>query len=134
MAGDHIPVEPRVHVERYPTHLTLSWQAGPLAAFVAALAATDDIPGTAPVVVDEGSAAERQQVRVTDLDARPAVQYLRVEPRAGWRVSWERRTRPVVSVSGNPPPAPCRRLHERTTDCEGWSPDARRMLDRVLER
>jgi len=134
MGGEHIPVEPPVHVERYPTHVTLSWQAGPLAGFVAALTAIDGIPGTAPVVVDEGSTTGRHRVRVTDLDASPSVQYVRVDPGTGWTVSWERRTRPVVSVSGDPPPPPCRRLHERTTDCDGWSADAIRRLDRVLER
>jgi hypothetical protein len=127
-----ISVEPPVHVETFPTHDTLTWKACPLAGFVGHVMDIDGISPTASTVVDDTSTAGRERCRVADLEASETVRYLRVEPDAPWRLSWERRTWPVVSVSGTPPPTLCRRLHQRTTDCDGWPDDAVRTLARVL--
>lgn len=126
-----VPVEPPVHVERFPTHCTVTWKAGPLAQFVTALGAVDRVPPTASVVVDDASTAGRERQRVTDVGANETVRYLRVEPDTPWSLSWERRTWPVVSVSGAPPPALCRCLHLRTTDCEEWPDGALETFTRV---
>lgn len=126
-----VPVEPPVSVELFPTHYTVMWTGGSLARFVGAVADLDTVSTTASVVVDDTATAGRECRRVTDLETAETVRYLRVEPDTSWTVSWERRTQPVVSVSGTPPPALCRRVHRQTTDCEGWSDDAFDTLARV---
>lgn len=126
-----IPVEPAVHVETFATHCTLTWKAGPLARFITALESVDTIPSTASVVVDDSSIAGRKRCRATALEARESVRYLRVDPDRPWSLSWERRTWPVVSVSGTPPPALCRRVHLRTTDCDVWADNAIEALGRA---
>ncbi|ERH09970.1 MAG: hypothetical protein J07HX64_01736 [halophilic archaeon J07HX64] len=118
-----VPVEPPVHVEVFPTHYMTMWKADSLAQFLTALGAVDRVPPTASTVVDDSSTVGREQQSVADIEATETVRYLRVEPDTPWTVSWEQRTSPVVSVSGTPPPALCRQLHTRTTDCEEWSDD-----------
>jgi hypothetical protein len=127
-----VPVEPPVHVEVFPTHYMTMWKADSLAQFLTALGAVDSVPPTASAVVDDSSTVGREHRAVTDIEATETVRYLRVEPDTPWTVSWEQRTSPVVSVSGTPPPALCRRLHTRTTGCEGWSDDEVDNLVRAL--
>jgi hypothetical protein len=126
-----VPVEPPVSVELFPTHYTVMWTGGSLARFVGAVANLDTVSRTASAVVDDRATAGRERRRVADLETAETVRYLRVEPDTPWTVSWERRTRPVVSVSGTPSPALCRRVHRQTTDCEGWSDGAFDTLARV---
>lgn len=123
-----VPVSPPVHVETFATHATVTWKAGSLARFLDGLGSLDSIPPAASTVVDETSTGGRERHPLTGVDASETVQYLRVEPDAPWTLSWERRTWPVVSVSGTPPPALCRGLHVQTTDCEEWSGNAVRTL------
>jgi hypothetical protein len=127
-----ISVEPPVHVETIPSHDTLTWKACPLAQFLGHVVESDGIPPTASTLVDDTSTGGRERYRVADLEASETVRYLRVEPDAPWQLSWERRTWPVVSVSGTPPATLCRRLHVRTTDCDGWPDDAVRTLAGLL--
>ena len=127
-----IPVEPTVHVETFATHCTLTWKAGPLAGFLTAVDTIDGVPPAAPVVVDDTSSAGRERCRAPEVDPQETVRYLRVEPKKPWTLFWEQRTWPVVSLSGTPPPALCRRLHLRTTDCDGWADDAVQTLARVV--
>ena len=127
-----IPVEPPVHVETVPTHHTLTWKGGPLAVFLTAVRDTEQIPPTASVLVEDRSVAGRNERRVAEVDASETIRYLRVDPDAPWTLSWERRTWPVVSVSGAPPSELCRHVHRVTTDCDGWSGDAVETLHRVI--
>jgi len=129
-----VPVEPPVHVEVFPTHQMAMWKADSLTRFRRALDDIDGVGPTAPAVVDDTSTAGREQYRVRDIEPGETVRYLRVEPDTPWTLSWERRTWPVVSVSGTPSPALCRRLHARTTDCDGWSDEAFDTLARALDR
>ena len=124
-----LSTEPPVHVESFATHYTLTWTAGSLAQFLDALRQCESVPSSATAVVDATDTAGRQRRPVRELAAEPSVRYVRVEPRSAWRVSWERRTDPTVSVSGTPPPAVCRDLHQRTTACEAWPPTAVEELD-----
>ena len=119
-----LPVEPSVHVEPFATHYTLTWKAGPLSQFLSAIRSLDCVTTTTRTVVDRSDIAGRQQVSLGDFEPTDSIQYIRVEPSAEWTASWERRTSPTVSVSGNPDPAVCRMLHCRTTDCEEWPTDA----------
>jgi hypothetical protein len=127
-----IPVKPPVHVEAFATHCTMTWKAGPLAGFLTAVRNTDEISPTASVVVDDTSVGGRERCDVTEIDATKTVRYLRVDPDGPWTLSWERRTWPVVSVSGTPTADLCRRVHLRTTDCEGWSENAIERVARVI--
>lgn len=128
-----IPVDPVVHVETFATHLTLTWKAGTRSQFVEAVRALNAVPSTAQVVVDDTAVAGRQHRLVSDLErGGDTIRYLRVEPDASWTLSWERRTQPVVSVSGTPSAAVCRGLHRRTTDCPGWSDSATATLHDLL--
>jgi len=125
MAGDDgnsraIPVEPPVRVECVPTHWTAAWTAGPLSQFLAAAGRVEECSPTTTVLVDDTSVAGRTELSLSGVEPAATVRYLRVAPDAPWTVSWERRTRPVVSVSGDPTVGDCRRLHVETTDCEGW--------------
>ncbi len=131
--GDRtIPVEPPVHVEAFTTHCTMTWKAGPLAGFLTAVRNTDEISPTASAVVEDTSVAGRKRCDVTEIDATERVRYLRVDPDAPWTLSWERRTWPVVSVSGTPTADLCRRVHLWTTDCRGWSEDAVERIGRAI--
>jgi hypothetical protein len=47
---------------------------------------------------------------------------------APWKLSWERRSFPVASISETPPPAVVRRAHPETTGCEEWPADATAVL------
>ena len=128
-----IRVDPVVHVETFATHLTLTWKAGTQSQFVEAVRALDAVPLTPQVVVNDTTVAGRQHRLVSDLGgAGDTVTYLRIEPDAPWTLSWERRTQPVVSVSGTPSAALCRRLHRRTTDCPGWSDNATATLHDLI--
>ena len=128
-----VPVEPPVNIEVFPTHQMAMWKADSLARFLTALKKVDSVPPTAPAVVDDTSSVGREQRSVTDIEPVETVYYLRVEPDTSWTLSWEQRTWPVVSVSGTPSPALCRRLHTGTTDCDGWSEEALDRLGRVLD-
>lgn len=120
-----IPVDPVIHVETFATHQTLTWKAGTRAQFVKAVRALDAVPSTASVVVDDTAVAGRQHHCVSDLESvSNTTTYLRIEPNTSWTLSWEQRTDPIVSVSGTPSATLCRRLHRRTTDCQGWCNEA----------
>ena len=129
-----VPVEPPVHIEVFPTHQMAMWKADSLARFLAALDDLDSVAPTAPIIVDDTSTAGRKRHRVTDLEPGETVRYLRAEPDTPWTLSWERRTWPVVSVSGTPSPVLCRRLHTRTTDCDRWPEETFDTLVRALDR
>lgn len=128
-----LPVSPTVHVESFATHYTLTWKAGPLSRFLAAVRDCAAVPTSAPAVVDATDTAGRRRVDAAALTADAAVRYVRVEPPTGWTLSWERRTSPTVSVSGTPGAAVCRELHRRTTACDGWPPAAVDALDALVE-
>jgi hypothetical protein len=134
--GDQtIPVEPPVHVETFATHCTVTWKARPLPGFLTAVRNTDEISPTASAVVEDTSVAGRERCDMTEIDTAESVRYLRVDPDAPWTLSWERRTWPVVSVSGTPTADLCRRVHLRTTDCKGWSENAiERVATAIPER
>lgn len=132
MSGDGrraISVEPTVHVETFAAHYTVTWKACPLARLLTVLGALDDIPPTVSTIVDDTSVAGRERRQISNVEAGETVQYLRLEPKAPWTVSWERRTWPVVSLSGTPSAELCRRVHVETTDCDGWAKtDVERLL------
>jgi hypothetical protein len=73
------------------------------------------------VVVDDTAVAGRSRSPLSDLDDSDTIRYLRVEPTAPWTASWERRTWPVVSVSGTPTASVCRQLHLETTSGDDWT-------------
>jgi hypothetical protein len=124
-----IPVEPSVHVETFAAHYTVTWKACSLARFLTVLGDLDEIPSTVSTVVDDTSVAGRERRRISSVEAGETVQYLRMEPDRPWAVSWERRTWPIVSVSGTPSAELCRRVHTETTGCDGWSEtDVERLL------
>jgi hypothetical protein len=77
-------------------------------------------PGT-PAVVDDEAIAGRQQQEFAAVSPKESLKYIKLTPAADWRVSWERRTWPIVSVSGTPSSELCRQLHVETTGCDGWS-------------
>lgn len=127
-----IPVEPPVHVETFTTHLTATWKAGGPSAFIEAVRALEQVPGSAPTVVDNGEVAGRQRMPLSAVvPEADSTTYLRVEPDAPWTPSWEARTQPVISISGAPPAVRCRRLHVATTDCPAWDDDAFAALRQV---
>jgi hypothetical protein len=127
-----LPVEPPVHVETFATHWTCIWKAGPLAQFLHSIGGIDSLSQTTRAIVDDTVTGGRERHRVTDIEVTETVRYLRLEPETPWTISWERRTWPVVSVSGTPPPVLCRRLHLQTTDCDGWADDVVRTLTCAL--
>ena len=129
-APRRLSVDPTVHVETFATHCSLTWTAGGLGRFLAAAGDLEGVPETAPAVVDRTTTAGRERRQLSALAAEEATRYVRVEPPAGWTLSWERRNRPVVSLSGTPPAA-CRRLHVATTDCPAWPDDARAALSEL---
>lgn len=128
-----VPVDPPVHVEQFVDRCSLTWRAGPLAPFLAALGELASVSGTSPVVVDATDAAGRRRHSLSTVAATGTERYVRVDPPGPWSVAWERRTSPVVSVGGTPDPAVCRRLHRETTDAGAWSDDARATLRAVVE-
>lgn len=128
-----VPVDPPVYIETFATHLTATWTAGGLPAFVEAVRALGSVPSSASTVVDDAEAAGRQRRPLSALAPNSdSTTYLRVEPDASWTLSWEERTRPVVSASGAPPTALCRRLHVATTDCKAWDDAAVDALRRAV--
>lgn len=129
-----IAVDPPVHVESYPTHTNLSWTAGGIDQFVAALRASEAVPADTTPVVDATTAAGQRRLRLDGIDTTSgATKYVRVEPPAPWTLSWERRTKPVVSLTGSPSPATCQTFHVATTACVEWTPPQRETLSRLLE-
>ena len=130
-APRRLPVDPPVHVETFATHCSLTWTADGLGRFLAAAGDLEGVPETALAVVDRTTTAGRERRPLSALAAEEATRYVRVEPPTDWTLSWERRSRPVVSLSGTPPAAACRRLHVATTDCPTWSDDARAALSEL---
>lgn len=127
-----VPVDPPVHVETFATHCTLTWKANGLPPFVDTVRALDAVPAAASVVVDDKNTAGRTEQQLAALDElRDTIRYLRVAPPTGWTLSWERRTWPVVSLSGTPSPELCRRVHRGTTDCSQWTDEALATLENV---
>ncbi len=127
-----LPVEPPVHVETVVDHRSLTWTAGGLDRFLAAVRADDAVAADAPARVDARDVAGRGRRPLSAVAARPAITYVRVEATADWTVAWERRTEPTVSLSGAPSPATCRRLHVATTNCPGWIDADERLLERLV--
>lgn len=123
-----VSVEPRVHVETFATHCTVTWKANGLEQFVPAVRDLDCLSSTAPTVVDATDTAGRVRTELSAINASDVVTYLRIEPDASWALAWERRTWPVVSLSGTPSPERCRAVHLATTDCSSWDDDAVRTL------
>lgn len=125
-----VPVDPPVYVESFATPYTLTWTASSLSAFVAAIRGFDAVPDDATVVVDSTTVAGREDRPVGALDSpqKEATIFVGVESDAPWKLSWERRSVPVVSISGTPPLAVVRRAHLETTDCEEWPADATAVL------
>ena len=126
-----LPVDPPVHVETFATQYSMTWTADGLGRFLAAAGDLEGVPETAPAVVDRTTTAGRERRPLSALAAAEATRYVRVEPSADWTLSWERRSRPVVSLSGTPPAAACRRLHVATTNCSAWPDDARAVLSEL---
>jgi len=127
-----VPVDPPVHIETFATHLTATWKAGDPSAFVDAVRDIETVPPSASTVVDDSADAGRRRIPLSEVaPERGATTYLRVDPDAPWTLSWEDRTRPVVSASGAPPAALCRRLHVSTTGREAWDDDAIATLRRA---
>ncbi|MEZ3164110.1 hypothetical protein ABNG03_08180 [Halorubrum sp. RMP-47] len=127
-----VSVDPPVYLETFATHLTATWKAGGPAEFVDAVRALETVPRSATTVVDDATTAGRRRVPLSEVvPDGDATTYLRVEPDAPWTLSWEARTRPVVSTSGAPPPGLCRRLHLATTECVAWDDEAVATLRRA---
>lgn len=126
-----VTVDPAVHIERYASHVSLSWTAGSVGRFVETVRS---VSADAPAVVDATNAAGRRQVELTDIDTTTgATTYVRAEPERPWTVAWERRSTPVVTLTGTPTVTTTRRVHTGTTDCEGWSRSRRARLARLLD-
>lgn len=114
-----VPVDPPVRVERYGSHLSVAWRAGDLDRFLAV--ALEVVGATATAVVDERGVAGRQERPVESVAATDDVRYVRVDSGPSVpTVAWERRTTPVVTLTGTPTAVTCRDLHLATTDCAGW--------------
>ena len=128
-----LSVQPTVHVETFASHYTVTWKAEPLSQFVTAVQHYEFVTPDATAVIDTVDTAGRQQQAVRDLSAETAIQYVRVEPQSAWTASWERRTSPIVSVSGAPNPTVCRDLHQATTTCEAWPSAAVEELEAIAE-
>ncbi|MFB6193506.1 MAG: hypothetical protein ABEI75_00440, partial [Halobaculum sp.] len=124
-------VERTVYVERTGNYVSCTWQAEGLRRFSAWVenATEADDP---TVLIDTTAEGGRQRVPVSTLTTEQA-RYVRFDPDTAWRVSWERRTTPTVSLDGTLRPARCRRLHCATTDCDGWPSAARRTLARLVD-
>lgn len=129
-----VPVEPPIHLEGFASHYSLAWTAAGLGRFLDTVRGVDPIAASATVVVDTTATPGRERVPLQEVDADDdTTRYLGVEPSAPWTCSWERRTWPVVSLSGTPGPALVRRMHRGTTDCNGWPREALETLERLAE-
>ncbi|MEZ3145660.1 hypothetical protein [Halobaculum sp. MBLA0143] len=128
--GVSIPAEPTVYVERHASGASCAWEAAGLEQF---LTAVGDAAGAADptVTVDARSVAGRQPLPVSAVDPADTT-YVRFEPPAGWRLAWERRTTPVVTLDGTVSPKRCRRLHRATTADAAWPPTAQTRLVELL--
>ncbi|MEZ3145523.1 hypothetical protein [Halobaculum sp. MBLA0143] len=119
-----------MYVERHADYTSYAWEAGGLGRFLTAVvnagAETDD----PTVAVDTRSVAGRQSRPVSAVDVTPDVTYVRFESVDDWRLAWERRTTPVVTLDGAVSPAHCRRLHRATTEDAAWPSAA---WDRLVE-
>jgi hypothetical protein len=143
-----VPVEPPVHVEPFASHVSLTWTVPPaaveraerragtvasetatatpetrsLAVFLAAVATAAEVDGEdgtdAEAVVDDRATAGRERRPPSAVEPSETVRYVRVAG-ATWTAEWERRTTPVVSLSGAPTVATLRALH-RATGGTGW--------------
>lgn len=127
-----VPVTPPIHVETFATHYTVTWKANGLVSFIKAARDIDTIPLSTTVVTDSPDVAGRQQHDLSTLncEASKAI-FVSLQPPRPWTVSWERRTWPIVSVSGTPSPRLCRDIHQATTDCSGWNDSALTQLERM---
>ncbi|MFB6127888.1 MAG: hypothetical protein ABEJ79_11425 [Halolamina sp.] len=128
-----VAVDPPVHVEAFATHHTLTWQAAGLSTFLDALGAVDRVPDEPALLVETTDTAGRRRLTPADVADDGAVTYVRVESVSAWTLSWERRTLPTVSLSGEPTATTCRAVHVATTDCDGWTDERRRELARRLD-
>jgi hypothetical protein len=128
-----IPVDPTVHVESFGSQCTLTWKAHGLSQFVDAVRTLAQVSATAATVVDDTAVAGRTHLPLSEVEESDTVQYLRVEPETPWTASWERRTWPVVSMSGRPTASICRQVHLETTDCEEWDETAFAILCRCMD-
>lgn len=129
--GVPVPAAPTVYVERHASHTSCAWEAAGLDRFLAAvadaaLATTDPL-----VTVDARSVAGRERRPVSAVDAADTT-YVRFET-DDWRLAWERRTTPVVTLDGAVTPARCRRRHRATTADPAWPPAARERLADCLD-
>jgi hypothetical protein len=125
-----ISVDPTVHVESFANQCTLTWKAHGLSQFVDAVRTLAQVSATAATVVDDTAVAGRTHLPLSEVVDSDTVQYLRVEPETA---SWERRTWPVVSMSGTPTASICRQVHLETTDCEEWDDTAFAILCRCID-
>ena len=127
-----VQVDPPVHVERYASHVSVSWTAGDIEQFVVGVEAI--LRPNVPAVVDATDAAGRQQLELDEIDtAARTTTYVRVEPEQPWTLAWGRRTQPVVTLTGTPDRPTVRRLHVATTDCEQWADAPRFRLGEMLD-
>jgi hypothetical protein len=124
-----IPVEPPVFVETYAGHCSFAWRADDLGRFLDAVDATASIPAAATPVVDAADTAGRERRALSEIDPEDTT-YVRLDPPRPWTLSWEARTRDVVSLTGTPVPSICRAFHTATTDCAAWPTEC---LERVAE-
>ncbi len=133
--GVPLSVAPTVYVERVPSHTSCAWQAEGLSQFrhaveQAAESLEQTTDTTDPLVtVDTTSVAGRRQIPVSETET-DDTSYVRFDPSAPWRLAWERRTNPVVTLDGAVTVDLCRRLHRATTDSTGWPDGA---TDRLAE-
>jgi hypothetical protein len=128
-----VAVDPPLHVETFASHASVTWTAAELGRFLDAVGACESVPAETTPVVDATNAAGQQRLSLSEIDPGRATTYVRVEPPAPWTLAWERRTEPVVSLSGAPSTETCRRFHLATTDCQRWSADAVARLESLLD-
>lgn len=127
-----MPVDPPVHVETFASHHSLTWTADGLSRFLRAIEDDPDVPSGTTAALDATDVAGRKRLSVEEVVPDPDVRYLRIEPPTEWTLAWERRTTPVVSLTGTPSASTSRRLHCGTTDCERWDEAALTTARRVL--
>jgi len=136
--GVPLPVAPTVYVERVPSHTSCAWQAGGLSQFLDAVEqAADSLEQTTDttnplVTVDTTTVAGRREVPASAAES-DDTSYVRFDPSAPWRLAWERRTTPVVTLDGSVTVDDCRRIHCATTDCTEWPDDAVARLADLLD-
>ncbi|GEM_PF-1853047 len=128
VVGVPVPADPTVYVERVPSHTSCAWQAAGLPAFLDAVEQSTADPE--PVVtVDTTTVGGRRQRSVAAVPTEDA-SYVRLDPSPPWRLAWERRTTPVVTLDGAVTVDLCRRLHRATTADTAWPDDA---VDRLAD-